>query len=93
MIETVAPGFHDAVLLGAGIAAVYLVVALLQLIQLHRHQRPTAVREPLIEPQYRSEIALNAGDKVVKADRTLLSTCVGQSLKRAYSVYLQRLRP
>ena len=69
MIETVAPGFHDAVLLGAGIAAVYLVVALLQLIQLHRHQRPTAVREPLIEPQYRSEIALNAGDKVVKADR------------------------
>ena len=68
MIETVAPGLHDAILLGAGIAAVYLVVALLQLFQLSRHQPPAAVREPLIEPQYRSETVLNASDKV-KEDR------------------------
>ena len=68
MIETVAPGLHDAILLGAGIAAVYLVVALLQLFQLSRHQPPIAAREPLIEPQYRSETVLNASDKV-KEDR------------------------
>jgi len=65
MIETVAPGLHDAILLGAGIAGVYLVVALLQLFQLRRHHsRPTAVREPLLEPQYHSEPAFHAGDKI-----------------------------
>lgn len=36
MMETNAPGLHDAILLCAGVASVYLVVAVLQLMQMRR---------------------------------------------------------
>lgn len=49
MIETAAPELHDAILLCAGVSAVYLVVALLQLMQLKRRKPVTiAVREPSV---------------------------------------------
>lgn len=47
MMETNAPGLHDAILLCAGIASVYLVVAVLQLMQMRRSTAATLpVREP-----------------------------------------------
>lgn len=39
MIEAAAPEVRDAILLGAGIAALYLAVAALQLLRLRRHPR------------------------------------------------------
>lgn len=49
MMETSAPGLHDALLLGIGIASVYLVVAGLQLVQLKRRQPQQAtIREPSV---------------------------------------------
>lgn len=47
MMETNTPGLHDAILLCAGVAAVYLVVALLQLMQL---KHPRALSLPAREP-------------------------------------------
>lgn len=47
-METSAPVLHDAILLGIGIAAVYLVVAVLQLLQLKSLQAPP--RRPEQEP-------------------------------------------
>ena len=52
MMETAAPGLHDAILLGAGIASVYLIVAVLQLAQMKRQKAPKpSLREPSLRPQ------------------------------------------
>ncbi len=49
MIETAAPWLHDAILLGASIAGVYLVVALLQLAQIRRRMPAVPVaKEPSV---------------------------------------------
>lgn len=55
-METAAPGLHDAILLCAGIAAVYLVVALLQLMQL---KQPRSVMLPAREPSVGFAFPLN----------------------------------
>ncbi|MFY9329265.1 MAG: DUF2802 domain-containing protein [Georgfuchsia sp.] len=52
MMETTAPELHDAILLCAGVSAIYLIVAVLQLMQLKRN-RPaiTHAREPWVGRQ------------------------------------------
>jgi hypothetical protein len=56
MTETAAPGLHDAILLCAGIAAVYLVVAVMQLMQLKRR---TPVLLAAKEPSVSSHLPMN----------------------------------
>lgn len=63
MMETAAPGLHDAILLCAGIAAVYLVVAVMQLLQLRRRPVDVAIREPSVGVQSEAELLLPGSDK------------------------------
>lgn len=58
MMETNAPGLHDAILLCAGVAAVYLVVALLQLMQL---KGPRSLSLPAREPSVGLDLPLDPG--------------------------------
>ena len=52
MMETAVPELHDAILLCVGVAAVYLVVTMLQLMRLRRHRLvPIVAREPAVRSQ------------------------------------------
>lgn len=46
MIEVAAPELHDAILLCAGIAAVYMAIAIMQLFQINRPSIGTVVAQP-----------------------------------------------
>lgn len=58
MMESAAPELHDAILLCVGVASVYLVVAVLQLLQLRRQQPAMIVAR---EPSTGSQLPLDAG--------------------------------
>lgn len=50
MIEAAAPGLHDVILLGAGIAMLYLAVAALQLLRLKRQHLLKRQKPVKVEP-------------------------------------------
>lgn len=66
MIEAAAPVLHDAIILCAGVAAVYLVVVVLQLMQLKRHSIAAvggmAAREPSLGLHLPGEVTRTEND-------------------------------
>jgi Protein of unknown function (DUF2802) len=93
-MESMAPGFHDAILLCAGVAGVYLVVAVLQLLQL-KSRRPiapakTTAREPSVASKLPVDVASpNTGS--TSFARQLTQRTVEVELKRQ-RLELDRLR-
>lgn len=82
MMETAAPELHDAILLCVGVAAAYLVVTVLQLMQLKR-RRPAAIVAR--EPSVGSQALLNAdksSQDALSFSEQLQRTSIEAGLKR-----------
>lgn len=87
-MESSAPVLHDALLLALGVAAVYLVVALLQLLQL---------RTAVTKPQHQAcEPSLGIVDDAVESDKDRFSVLLEQNrtevLLKQLQAELERLR-
>jgi Protein of unknown function (DUF2802) len=86
-MESIAPGFHDAILLCVGVAVVYLVVASLQLLQLRSRRLAPAVASPAREPSVASKLPLDA-----ESQNTSNTSFASQLTQRTVEIELKRQR-
>ncbi len=86
-MESIAPGFHDAILLCVGVAVVYLVVAVLQLLQIRSRRPHPSSANTAREPSVASKLPLDAESTNVSK-----ASFASQLTQRTIEIELKRQR-